>query len=31
MLEPQDYGYKALYDTTTRALMSKINFIHGGE
>jgi 2-methylcitrate dehydratase len=31
MLEPKDYGYDALKDATTRALMGKINFEHGGK
>eukprot|EP00929_Paragymnodinium_shiwhaense_P043814 TRINITY_DN22501_c0_g2_i1.p2 TRINITY_DN22501_c0_g2~~TRINITY_DN22501_c0_g2_i1.p2 ORF type:complete len:553 (+),score=180.18 TRINITY_DN22501_c0_g2_i1:113-1771(+) len=31
MLMPFDYGKEALYDSTTRALMQKISFEHGGE
>merc|ERR1719411_332012 len=31
MLEPQDYSQAALYDKTTRQLMDKIEFVHGGE
>ncbi|CAE8587090.1 unnamed protein product [Polarella glacialis] len=30
MLSPYDYGFDALYDEDTRALMSKITFSHGG-
>merc|ERR1712032_1477767 len=30
MLSPYDYGAEALYDSETRALMSKISFAHGG-
>jgi len=30
MLSPYDYGFDALYDTQTRALMQKITFEHGG-
>jgi 2-methylcitrate dehydratase len=30
MLEPKDYGHAAIRDATCRALMSKINFEHGG-
>jgi 2-methylcitrate dehydratase len=30
MLTPNDYSYQALYDETTRKLMQKVNFIHGG-
>ena len=30
MLTPNDYGKNALYDETTRKLMGKIEFIHGG-
>lgn len=30
MLSPYDYGKDALYDATTRALMAKISFSHGG-
>jgi len=31
MLSPYDYGYDALYDKETRALMHKITFTHGGD
>ena len=31
MLTPHDYGADALYDETTRELMGKIEFEHGGE
>ncbi|KRW99981.1 MmgE/PrpD [Pseudocohnilembus persalinus] len=31
MLEPQDYSYPALYNKTTRALMEKTGFTHGGK
>jgi len=31
MLSPYDYGYDALYDPDTRALMDKITFTHGGQ
>jgi 2-methylcitrate dehydratase len=31
MLSPYDYGYDALYDPATRALMQKIQFSHGGK
>jgi len=31
MLSPYDYGADALYDATTRELMQKISFSHGGE
>ena len=31
MLLPYDYGHKALYNETTRKLMTKIEFEHGGE
>jgi 2-methylcitrate dehydratase len=30
MLEPKDYGHKALFDTQTRDLMTKCTFTHGG-
>eukprot|EP00928_Gymnodinium_smaydae_P072040 TRINITY_DN5547_c0_g1_i1.p1 TRINITY_DN5547_c0_g1~~TRINITY_DN5547_c0_g1_i1.p1 ORF type:complete len:562 (+),score=104.40 TRINITY_DN5547_c0_g1_i1:44-1729(+) len=30
MLAPHDYGHDALYDKTTKALMQKITFKHGG-
>merc|ERR1711972_1077130 len=30
MLSPYDYGYEALYDASTRAIMDKITFSHGG-
>lgn len=30
MLEPLDYGKKAINDETTKKLMQKIEFIHGG-
>lgn len=30
MLTPNDYGKNALYDETTRKIMEKIEFIHGG-
>merc|ERR1711862_929019 len=30
MLSPYDYGYEALYDKETRAIMDKITFSHGG-
>lgn len=30
MLLPEDYSKTALYDKTTRALMDKIHFVHGG-
>lgn len=31
MLAPNDYGKEALTNETTRALMNKIEFEHGGE
>jgi len=31
MLAPEDYGIDALYDPTTRELMQKFKFVHGGE
>jgi len=31
MLSPYDYGYDALYEEATRALMQKITFTHGGD
>ena len=31
MLVPNDYGKEALFNTVTRDLMTKINFVHGGE
>ena len=31
MLLPNDYGKDALYNETTRMLMEKIHFVHGGE
>ena len=31
MLTPHDYGGEALFDETTRSLMSKIQFEHGGK
>lgn len=30
MLEPRDYSYSALYNSTTRKLMEKVTFSHGG-
>jgi 2-methylcitrate dehydratase len=30
MLEPKDYGHKALFDSQTRNLMTKCTFTHGG-
>eukprot|EP00178_Gracilaria_changii_P012633 TRINITY_DN3574_c0_g1_i2.p1 TRINITY_DN3574_c0_g1~~TRINITY_DN3574_c0_g1_i2.p1 ORF type:complete len:102 (+),score=0.05 TRINITY_DN3574_c0_g1_i2:1192-1497(+) len=30
MLEPKDYGHKALFDSQTRELMTKCTFTHGG-
>jgi 2-methylcitrate dehydratase len=30
MLSPYDYGHEALFDKQTRALMGKIQFVHGG-
>lgn len=30
MLEPKDYGHKALFDAQTRDLMTKCTFTHGG-
>jgi len=30
MLVPEDYGKEALFNKTTRELMTKINFVHGG-
>ena len=30
MLLPNDYGKTSLFDKTTRALMDKIHFVHGG-
>lgn len=30
MLSPHDYGKESLFDATTRALMQKISFSHGG-
>merc|ERR1711865_853767 len=31
MLTPHDYGKDALFDDSTRAMMQKISFEHGGE
>ena len=31
MLEPRDYGHRALFDEKTRALMQKCTFEHGGK
>ena len=31
MLEPKDYGHKALFDEQTRELMAKCTFTHGGK
>ena len=31
MLEPKDYGHKALFDQETRDLMQKCTFTHGGK
>lgn len=31
MLEPKDYGHKALFDAETRSLMQKCTFTHGGK
>lgn len=31
MLEPKDYGHKALFNEKTRELMSKCTFSHGGK
>lgn len=31
MLEPKDYGYNAVYNKSTRKLMSKCTFTHGGK
>ena len=31
MLEPKDYGHKALFDAQTRELMAKCTFTHGGK
>lgn len=31
MLEPIDYGYDAVFNPKTRAIMDKIQFAHGGE
>eukprot|EP01017_Pseudomicrothorax_dubius_P041910 TRINITY_DN676_c0_g1_i1.p1 TRINITY_DN676_c0_g1~~TRINITY_DN676_c0_g1_i1.p1 ORF type:complete len:542 (-),score=183.91 TRINITY_DN676_c0_g1_i1:169-1794(-) len=31
MLEPEDYSYRAVFDQTTRNIMSKISFEHGGK
>jgi len=31
MLEPADYGHRALFDTQTRELMKKCTFTHGGK
>jgi len=31
MLAPADYGNDALYDDTTRSLMQKFKFVHGGQ
>lgn len=31
MLEPKDYGHKALFNKKTRALMEKCTFSHGGK
>lgn len=30
MLEPKDYGYQSIRDATTRSLMNKMSFEHGG-
>jgi len=30
MLEPKDYSQSAINNKVTRALMSKIDFVHGG-
>jgi 2-methylcitrate dehydratase len=31
MLSPYDYGYSALYNQSTRTLMEKCTFTHGGK
>lgn len=31
MLEPKDYGHKALFNQSTRDLMGKCTFTHGGK
>jgi 2-methylcitrate dehydratase len=31
MLLPEDYGKEALFNETTRSIMDKIEFVHGGE
>jgi len=31
MLAPEDYGHEALYDDTTRKMMQKFKFVHGGQ
>ena len=31
MLEPKDYGHKALFNSRTRELMGKCTFTHGGK
>lgn len=31
MLEPKDYGHKALFNEKTRSLMTKCTFSHGGK
>lgn len=31
MLEPKDYGHKALFNQKTRGLMEKCTFTHGGK
>lgn len=31
MLEPKDYGHKALFNPVTRTLMQKATFTHGGK
>jgi 2-methylcitrate dehydratase len=31
MLLPKDYGKEAIFDETTRSIMEKIEFVHGGE
>lgn len=30
MLTPHDYGYEAVFNQTTRKIMDKIQFVHGG-
>jgi len=31
MLEPKDYSHSAVFNKTTRAIMEKVSFLHGGK